>query len=212
MKTLGETEARELLAGVGIPICPEAIADDIQNLTDAAEPIGYPCVLKGIGEGLEHKTEFGVVFCNIKTEEELLEAARAIREKAPNARFLVQKQIDGEREFICGVIRDELFGPTVMFGLGGILAEGLKDVSFRLAPLAVDEAKLMLSEIRASKLLSEFRGEKAADTDELAGILVALGELATSSPEIVEIDLNPVIIDSRGNPAVVDYLVRVADA
>ncbi|HDH96312.1 MAG TPA: carboxylate--amine ligase [Proteobacteria bacterium] len=212
MKTLDEARARKLLESAGVPMCPEAVVDELEKLPDAANSIGYPCVLKGIGEGLEHKTELGVVFCGLKTEDELLEAAKEISKRAPMARFLVQRHVEGKREFICGLIRDDLFGPTVMFGIGGVLAEGLRDVAFRLAPLTFDEAKLMISEIRSSRLLDEFRGEKAADTDRLANIIVAIGDLAVRRAEIVEIDLNPVIIDRNGKPVAVDYLVRVDDA
>ena len=212
MRTLPEAEARKLLTEAGIPLCPEAVADSEEELVKLAETIGFPCVLKGTGEGLEHKTELGVVFLNIRDASELVDAAKKIREKAPKAKFLIQKQIEGSREFICGLATDELFGPAVMFGLGGIFTEALKDVAFRLAPLSPDEAKLMLSEIKAARLLDEFRGERAADRDELARILVALGDLAVRHGEIVEIDLNPVIIDKDGKPTAVDYLVRVRDA
>lgn len=208
MRVLEEKEARRILESVGIPICPEAIADNIDALKRAIKSIGFPCVLKGVGKGLAHKTELGVVFTNLKDETELVEAARKIEERAPHAKFLLQRHIQGVREFICGLVKDDLFGPTVMFGLGGVMAEALKDASFRLAPISIDEAKLMIGEIRSAKLLEEFRSEQAADTDELAKILVALGKLAINIPKIVEIDLNPVIIDKTGKPVVVDYLVR----
>lgn len=212
MRVLDEKEAKKLLQKSGIPICPEESADDLDGLKRAVRTIGFPCVLKGVGENLAHKTEVGVVFCNLRDESEIFEAAKKIKERAPHARFLVQKHIQGAREFICGLIKDELFGPAVMFGVGGIMAEALKDAAFRLAPVSLDEAKLMLSDIRANKLLGEFRGESATDLDELVKIVVALGELAVENPEIAEIDLNPVIIEKTGKPVVVDYLVRLGDA
>lgn len=211
MRTLEEKEAKKLLQKSGIPICPEVIVEDFEELSGAVKTIGFPCVLKGVGENLAHKTEVGVVFCNLKDEPEVFEAAKRIKERAPQAKFLVQKHIQGTREFICGLVKDELFGQVVMFGVGGIMAEALKDVTFRLAPLTLDEAKLMLSEIRANKLLDEFRGEKAVDKDELAKIVVALGEIGVKHLDIAEIDLNPVIIERTGMPVVVDYLVRLAD-
>jgi len=211
MRVLEEKEARKILENVGIPICPETIVSNMDELKSAVKSIGFPCVLKGVGEGLAHKTELGVVFTNLKDEAELVEAAKKIRERVPHAKFLVQKHVQGVREFICGLVKDDLFGPTVMFGLGGVMAEALKDASLRLAPITKDEAKLMISEIRAARLLGEFRGEGAVDADELAKILVALGKLAIDVPDIVEIDLNPVIIDKTGKPIVVDYLVRAAN-
>lgn len=212
MRMLDEKDAKELLKKSAIPICPEIIVEKLTDLSSAVKQIGFPCVIKGIGGNLAHKTEVGVVFCNLKNESEVLEAARKIMERAPQAKFLVQKHVYGTREFICGFIRDELFGPTVMFGVGGIMAEALKDVTFRLAPLSLSEAKLMLNEIKARKLLDEFRGESAVDTNELARIIVALGELGNEHPYISEIDLNPVIIERTGKPVVVDYLVRLDDA
>lgn len=119
---------------------------------------------------------------------------------------LVQEMVKGHREFVIGLTRDPQFGPSVMFGLGGIFTEAMKDVSFRVAPLSEDDAREMIGEIRAAKLLDAFRGEKAVDREMLVRALVNIGRLGMMYDEIAEIDINPLIIRD-GKPIAVDALV-----
>ena len=123
---------------------------------------------------------------------------------------LVQEMIKGEREFVIGLSRDPQFGPCVMFGIGGIFTEVIKDVSFRVAPLTEMDAEEMIEEIRMKKLLDEFRGSPAVDKKELVKALVGIGDLGYRNNEIAEIDINPLII-SGSKPVVVDALVVLAN-
>jgi acetyl-CoA synthetase (ADP-forming) len=157
---------------------------------------------------LTHKTELDMVELNIKDERALAESYQLI-EKRGGSRIdgiLVQQMIKGEREFVAGLIRDPQLGPCVMFGLGGILTEVLQDVTFRVAPLETEDALEMMNEIKAKKLLDHFRGKQAVNTDILVNILKNLGRIGLEIPEIVEIDINPLIIKD-GIPVAVDALV-----
>lgn len=119
---------------------------------------------------------------------------------------MIQEMVKGNREFVIGLIRDPHFGPCVMFGLGGIFTEAMKDVSFRVAPLTEEDAREMIGEIRAAKLLDAFRGEKAVDREILVRALVGIGNLGMKHEEIAEIDINPLIVKD-GKPVAVDALV-----
>ncbi|GAB6274053.1 MAG: acetate--CoA ligase family protein [Peptococcaceae bacterium] len=209
---LSEFEAKKLLGAIGIPTCREKLVNLYadQELCVAAKEIGYPLVLKACGRKITHKTERGLVYLNIPSQDTLLKAAKEIREKVSQDEaegLLVQEMLMARRELMFGYLRDELFGSCVVFGLGGILAEVLDDVTFRLTPLKEEEAQAMLGDFRARKMLGFFRGEEPANRTALSQILLNLSKLENIA-EINSVDLNPVVI-SKGRPIVVDALVTL---
>ncbi|HOO73174.1 MAG TPA: acetate--CoA ligase family protein [Spirochaetota bacterium] len=206
--SLNEYESKRVLEAYSIPVTGERVVNSIDEALSVAREIGYPVALKGSSRALTHKTEHRLIELGIKGEAALEKAYRDIeaRGKGQLDGMLVQQMVRGDREFVAGLIRDPQFGPCVMFGLGGIYTEVLKDVSFRVAPLRLEDAYDMLNEIRAVKLLDEFRGKPAVDREVLARILVSLGRIGLENREISEIDVNPLII-SDGRPVAVDALV-----
>ena len=207
--TLTEAEAKQLLKKYGIPVVQEKVVKTIAEAETSADKIGYPVVVKGLGAKLTHKTEKGLVKLNLKQKKEVRAAAVHIREVAGNdlEGFLVQPMLQGKREFVAGLFQDEHFGPTVMFGLGGIFTEAIGDVVFRLAPLDENEARKMIDELRAQKLLGAFRGESAPDKNSLVKTLVGLSRIGMEIPEIKEVDINPLLVSSDGKITAVDALI-----
>jgi acyl-CoA synthetase (NDP forming) len=208
-RALSESESKQLLKAYGVPVVTETVAANEDGALEAARKTGFPVVLKGLGATLLHKTERGLVHLNLADEEAVRKAALHITEEAGDELegILVQPQVAGKREFVAGLFRDKQFGPVIMFGLGGIFTEALSDVSFRIAPLTEQDATQMLGEIQAHSLLGEFRGEGAADMDQLIRTLMGLSRIGAEFPGISEIDINPLIIDSAGNICAVDALV-----
>ncbi len=206
-KSLSENDSKRFLSLFGIPVSHDILTVDGESAAAAADSIGYPVALKVVGARLTHKTEVGGVVLHVKTGEEIrVEADRLL--KIPGCEgLLVAEMVGGVRELVCGLTRDPSFGPAVMFGLGGILTEILKDTVFRIAPLAETDALAMMSEIRAGKILDAFRGEAAADRRALAQILVALGRIGLKYEGVAEIDVNPLKIRPDGRPVAVDALV-----
>jgi len=204
---LSEYESRKVIASAGVPIPREALVQSRDEAMDQAEKIGFPVVLKGSSPELTHKTEMGMVRVNLKNRDDVGGAFDELSGKGIRLEgFLVQEMVEGRREFVIGLTHDPQFGPSVMFGLGGIFTEAMKDVSFRVAPLSEDDAREMIGEIRAAKLLDAFRGEKAVDREILVRALVGIGHLGMKHEEIAEIDINPLIIRD-GKPIAVDALV-----
>lgn len=204
---LSEHESKQLLKVFDIPVNGELMASDAESAASCASRIGFPVVLKAAGTALFHKTEVEGVVLNLRNEDEIKrEAERLLKIRGCDS-LLVQEMVKGGRELVCGLTRDPLFGPCVMFGLGGILTEILKDTVFRLAPLTRYDALEMASEIRGNKILQPFRGEAAVDMEILAHILIAMGEIGVKHPEVVEIDINPLKIRFDGKPVAVDALV-----
>jgi acetate---CoA ligase (ADP-forming) subunit beta len=202
---LPEPEAAELLASCGIPYVEHGVADTADAAVEVAGRIGYPVVLKVVSPDVVHKTEAGGVVVGLKDERALREGfdelSKTVRTSCPDARIdgvLVCRQVAASRELIVGAIHDATFGPTVMVGLGGVFAEALSDVVFRLAPLRQQDGLDMLHELQGARLLAGFRGEQPVDLDEVAEILVNVGDLLVSHPEISEIDLNPVAASGEG--------------
>ena len=204
---LSEYESRKVIASAGVPIPREALVQSRDEAIAQAEKIGFPVVLKGSSPELTHKTEMGMVRVHLKDPDAVGRAFDEITGKGIRLEgVLVQEMVKGLREFVIGLTRDPHFGPCVMFGLGGIFTEAMKDVSFRVAPLTDDDAREMIGEIRAAKLLDAFRGEKAVDRETLVRALVNIGRLGMHYEEIAEIDINPLIIRD-GKPVAVDALV-----
>ena len=208
-RTLSEYESKQVLAAYGIPVTREYLAANEPEMRDAAARIGYPIVLKGCAAELAHKSEKGVVRVDIRNDAEARAAFAEICEAmaaSGTGSVLVQEYLGGRRELVAGMIRDPQFGPSVMFGLGGILTEILNDVAFRIAPIERSDAMEMMDEIRGRRILDAVRGMKAVDCAALADILVAIGRMGVENPEIDEIDINPLII-CKGKPVAVDALI-----
>ena len=205
---LSEHESKQCLRAYGVPVTREREAYDMRTLREALSEIGYPCVIKANSPNLTHKTERGLVYVDIRNEQEAVAAFRQIASKikAEGAAVLVQEMIRGDRELMLGLTRDDQFGPCVMFGLGGIFSEALKDISFRVAPITKLEALEMIDDIKARSILRAFRGMPAADRDQLAELLVKVGTMGLDQINIKEIDINPVIL-SEGKPVAVDALI-----
>jgi acetate---CoA ligase (ADP-forming) subunit beta len=205
--TLSEYESKQLLAQYDIPVTREKLIHQEEELAGAIEGIGYPLVLKGCSPEISHKTEKDLIRVDIRSDGEAIDGFREIKASMnPGDGILVQEMIKGKRELMVGLTRDAQFGPCVMFGLGGIFTEILKDVSFRLAPLTQRDALDMLSDIRGSKILDAVRGMEAVDRDAAARILMNVGRLGLENDRVKEVDVNPLIIRG-GKPVAVDALV-----
>jgi acyl-CoA synthetase (NDP forming) len=213
-KALSEYESKQVLAAYGVPVVREVVAKDAVEALTAARGIGFPVVLKGLGSTLLHKTERGLVHLNLTDQRDVEQAASAIEQEARGELegILVQPYLTGRREFVAGFSRDPVFGPVVMFGIGGIFTEALSDIVLRIAPLTGHDAADMLSEIKARSLLGPFRGESAAHQDAIIDTLTGLSQLAMEHPEISEVDINPLLISPTGDVHAVDALVVLMDS
>ncbi|MBI4963644.1 MAG: acetate--CoA ligase family protein [Desulfomonile tiedjei] len=207
-KTLSEYESKQLLAEYGVPVTREILVLERKDLSSAAREIGFPLVVKGCSPDLSHKTEMGMIKVDVRSEEEAAAAFDEFMAKMNSNRggVLVQEMVSGKRELMVGMTRDAQFGPCVMFGLGGIFTEILKDVAFRLAPLEPVDAMAMMQDIKGRKILEAIRGMEAVDLDQMVQILINVGRLGLENDKIKEVDVNPLII-SKGRPVAVDALV-----
>jgi succinyl-CoA synthetase beta subunit len=207
-KILSEYESKELLSSYGIPVTKERLVHTPSELRGAVRQIGYPLVMKGCSSTLAHKTEQGLVFLDIRNDQEA-EAAfhnAMARMVESDKAVLVQELVKGRRELVAGMTRDPQFGPCVMFGLGGIFTEILKDISFRVAPIQKRDALEMAGEIKSHKILDGVRGMPAANMEKLCEILIAIGQIGLQNSSIKEIDINPLVL-SGADPVAVDALV-----
>ncbi|TVR25192.1 MAG: hypothetical protein EA389_09520 [Ilumatobacter sp.] len=215
-RTLSETASKELLAAYGLPVPPEREVTSAADAAVAAESIGYPVVAKLCGDAIAHKTERGLVRLRLGDAGAVSGAAQELLDAAtPDdgaVTVLVAPMVSGNRELIAGMLRDPQFGPTVMLGVGGVLAEAVADVVFRPAPLDRVTAEEMIDDLATQRLLGEFRGEAPVDRDPLVDLLVGLGRLADERPDVMSVDVNPLIVTADGVPVAVDALVEVADA
>jgi acyl-CoA synthetase (NDP forming) len=211
--SLTESESKKLLSAYGIPVVEEAVVTSADKAVLQAREMGFPVVLKGHGAKLTHKTERGLVRVNLRSVSEVRQAYRRIKASAGNdwEGCLIQPLVEGRREFVAGLIRDAQFGPTVMFGLGGVFTEALADASFRIAPLNDAQADDLIDDIKSGKLLGDFRGEKAADRRQLRQTLLGLARLGMEHPEIREVDINPLIVMPDGRVKAVDALVVLGE-
>jgi len=206
-KTLSEYESRLVIESAGVFTAAAALTKTKEEAIQEAETMGYPVVMKGCSAELSHKTEAGMVALNITDSDQVAQVFDELTSKAKNLDgILVEKMVRGSREFVIGLSRDPSFGPCVMFGLGGIFTEALKDVTFRVAPLTREDALEMIDEIKTKKLLGEFRGSPAVDRESLAKALIGVGDLGIKYDSIAEIDINPLII-CGDKPVAVDALV-----
>jgi acetyl-CoA synthetase (ADP-forming) len=206
--TLSEYESKQLLAAYQIPVTSEELVDTPEDLLRTAHQIGYPVVIKGCAAQIVHKTEKGLIRVDVRNDAEATKAFEEIMVgmNGSGNTILVQEMVKGQRELVVGLNRDPQFGPCVMFGLGGIFTEILKDIAFRIAPLGKRDALEMMQDIKAKKILEPIRGMPAADKDLLADMLMIVGQIGLELEMIKEIDINPIII-SAGKPVAVDALV-----
>ncbi|MBI2705388.1 MAG: acetate--CoA ligase family protein [Actinobacteria bacterium] len=210
--TLSEHASKELLAGHGVPIADEAIAATADGAATAADELGYPVVAKLCGDSIAHKTERGLVRLGLGDADAVRAAATELLAAATaddgDVSVLVAPMVNGSRELIAGLARDDQFGMTVMVGVGGVLAEAIADVSVRLVPIERVDAEEMLDDLATQMLFGPFRGEPPVDRDALCDVLVALSRAAMAEPRLVSADLNPLIIVD-GRPIAVDALVEL---
>jgi hypothetical protein len=202
--------ARGLLEAGGVRFCREAIVESAEEAVVAAARIGYPVVLKADAAGLTHKTEAGGVVLDVADAAAVRAACAALRARTRAARFVVQERLGPGVELLLGARRDEVFGPVVVFGAGGVLTEVLRDVSVRLVPLGEGEAEAMLDEGARPRLLAGPRGLRPVGRPALVRLIHAVAGLIAAEPRLVEIDVNPLI--AAGDDVVaVDALVIAAD-
>jgi acyl-CoA synthetase (NDP forming) len=213
--TLSEVDSKRLLIEFGAPVLSEFSVDGPSRAIEAATQLGYPVVAKLCGDRIAHKTERGLIRLGLSEPSQVATATEELLAAAlpedGEVEVLIAPMVAGKREFIAGLFRDPQFGPTVMFGLGGIAAEALKDVVFRPAPLDQATARGMLDDLKTQALLYEFRGDAAVDIDVLVELLVGLGRLGATREDVLSVDINPIIVTPEGRPVAVDALVEVAE-
>jgi acetyl-CoA synthetase (ADP-forming) len=211
--TLSEADSKRLLARYGVPFAREQIVTTVTDAVAAARSIGFPVVAKLNGDGIAHKTERGLVKLNLSSAEAVQQAAAellaAARPRDGAVSLLVAQQLRGSRELIAGVARDAQFGPVVMLGIGGVIAEVLADVAFRLVPLSKLDAAELIDDLATQQLLGPFRGEPALDRDALVAVLLGLSRLASEHADVLSVDVNPLIVVD-GIATAVDALVEIA--
>ena len=206
-KILSEYDSKNILREAGVLVCKEILAKDLTEVRKAIAEIGYPVVLKPSLPGLAHKSEHKVVFLDVKSDQEAENAYNIIKDKFPEAKILVQEMVNNQREVVVGFIRDRIMGPCVMFGLGGIFTEILRDITFRLAPVNFKEAMMMLQDIKGKKILESVRSLVEVDKNALADIIVKVSNIGANNNHIKEIDINPICFNEQGTPIVVDCSV-----
>lgn len=211
-RTLPEDEGSALLAEYGVPVAPSARVRDADAAVVAAEAIGFPVVAKLAGDGIAHKTERGLVRLALADAAAVRAAAAALLAAARPAdgdvAVLVAPMLRGNRELVAGLVRDPQFGPCVMVGFGGVLAEAVADVAFVPVPLDPVDAAEAIESLAAQRVLGPARGEPAVDREALAAVMLSLAALAEARPDVVSVDVNPLIV-LDGQPVAVDALVEV---
>jgi acetyltransferase len=214
--TLSEAASKALLVPYGLTVAGERVVHDAITAVDAAEDLGYPVVAKLVGDSIAHKTERGLVRLGLSdgpaVERAAAELLAAARPDDGDVAVLVAPMIVGNRELIAGLVRDQQFGPTVMLGVGGVLAEAIADVVFRPAPLDAVTAEEMIDGLATQGLLGAFRGEAAVSRGHLVDLLVGLGRLASERPDVRSVDVNPLIVTPGGIPIAVDALVELGQS
>jgi acyl-CoA synthetase (NDP forming) len=206
---LSEIESKQILSEAGIPVVLAVLARDAKEAAKAADKTGYPVVLKIVSPDVAHKSDVGGVRLGLESSDEVEEAFEeiesAVKEAQPDARIegvAVQKMAPAGTEVIVGMSKDAQFGPVLMFGLGGILVEVLKDVAFRIVPLEPKDARQMVREIKGFPILEGVRGQAPADLKALEKLILNVSTFVEAHPEIDELDLNPVLAYPDGVLAV----------
>ena len=206
---LSEVEAKELLAAAGIPVIEAQLATTADEAATIAGDIGYPVALKIVSAQITHKSDVGGVLLNVETADavraafgEITKAAKKADAKAHIDGVSVQRMAEPGVEVITGMTMDPQFGPVLMFGLGGVLVEVLKDVAFRVIPITRRDASQMIHEIQGFPILEGHRGAEPSDIAALEGLLVQLSDFIEAHPDVAELDLNPVFAYPKGAVAV----------
>ena len=204
-ESLGDIEARQVVEAYGLRTPRSELSRSAEESVEIARRIGFPVAMKIVSPDILHKTEVGGVRLGLRTREEVLAADEMIirnaRKYAPGARIwgvAVQEMVRPGKEVIIGVSLDPQFGHLIMFGLGGVYVEVLRDVSFRVAPLTPDDAEAMIREIRSYLLLRGVRRERPSDIESVTDAILRISQLVTDFPEIVELDVNPLIVHEVG--------------
>lgn len=203
-KKLVEYEAKKLLSKYGIPITKEFLAKHPEEAVKFAEKIGYPVVLKIQSPDILHKTDAGGVLIDLKNSQEvrdgfekIIENAKKYNENAKIIGVLVQEMVKDGHQCIVGVKKDQQFGHVIMFGMGGIFVEVFKDVSFRIIPIEREDAKEMISEIKAYAILKGIRGFKPVNFKALEDTLLKVSKMVMKEKNIEELDINPLFVSSE---------------
>ena len=206
---LTEIESKQVLEEAGVPTATARLAKTAEEAVNAAKKFGYPTVLKVVSPDVTHKSDVGGVRLGLDSPEAVTaafaEIVAAVKKHQPDARIegvAVQKMARPGIEVIIGMSKDPQFGPVLMFGLGGILVEVLKDVAFRIVPLEPRDARQMVREIKGFPVLQGFRGQEAADLEALEKLILKVSTFVEAHPEIEELDLNPVFAYKDGAIAV----------
>ena len=204
-RNLTEAEAYELLSKHGIPVPKYSVVSSEEEALKVSKRLGFPLVIKVVSPDIMHKTDIGGIKMNITNLAQIKKAYKSIiyhvRKNKPEARInglLLYKQAPEGVEVIVGMIRDPQFGPTVMFGLGGIFIEILKDVAFRVCPVERTDIEEMLAEIEGIKMLQGYRGRPSYDVNTIIDVIMKISKIAMSFPKIIEIDLNPILVYEKG--------------
>lgn len=216
---LGEMEARGILEAYGIRVPIAKVARDLKEARKVVKLTGYPVVLKIDSPDILHKTDVGGIKIGIKNYKELEESFEGIisnvKKYMPSAKIngiSIQEMIESKKETIIGINKDPQFGPMIMFGLGGIYVEILKDVSFRIAPISPTDAREMIEEIKTVKLLKGVRGEKPSDIESIVEVLLKISQLVTDFPDIIEMDINPLFVKEEGKGSIAgDVRIRIQE-
>ncbi|MCX7944329.1 MAG: acetate--CoA ligase family protein [Deltaproteobacteria bacterium] len=208
-KTLSEYESKQVLKEFGIPIIEEYYIEKFEQIYQISK-LKYPIVAKGVARTITHKTEKNLVRLWIKDEDELKKEFSDLISTEGVEGVLLSTQITDMREFLLGLKYDKQFGYTIIFGLGGIFTEVLKDISIRICPITEGDAKEMMSEIRSSRLLGSIRGYPPVNIKMLSDMMINLSKLSETIDDISEVDINPVMFE-KGNPVAVDALVVLKD-
>ncbi len=202
---LTEIEAKQILSQAGISCTETKLATSKENAVAIAEQIGYPVVLKISSVDISHKSDAGGVKVNLKNKadvekayDDIMASCKAAFPKANIEGVSVQGMAKPGTEVIMGMTKDASFGPVIMFGLGGVLVEVIKDVAFRIVPIEKSDAEAMINEIQGKKLLDGYRGSDPADIPFLQDMLVKLSDFVNKTPELKEIDMNPVFAHKKG--------------
>lgn len=212
--TLSEYVSKRVLAAYGVPVIDEFLVGSAEEAVVAAAGFKGPVVVKACGPALAHKSDRGLVALNVHGDQAVRAAVADLETKTRGEAiegFLVQAMLASKREVIVGALRDRLFGPCVMLGLGGILVEVLGDVAFRLAPLDRRDALEMMNELRSRRMFDGFRGEPPVDRKALGTVLATAGQILLDHPAIAQLDINPLLFEN-GRPVAVDALVTLAPA
>jgi acetyltransferase len=216
---MGEAYAKAILRAYDFNVPPGAVAATAEEAIEVAERIGYPVAMKIASPDIIHKSDLGGVKLNLDSRDTLRDAfdlmMLRIKQKVPKARIegvYLEKMCKRGREVILGMTRDPQFGPMLMFGLGGIFVEVMKDVTFHIAPITEKEALQMLESTRSYSLLRGVRGQASVDVGAIATGLQRISQLVTDFPQIMEMDINPFIIGEIGTESVAaDARITLAD-